>query len=401
MEYQPKAEKLLVGLIKAQQLRTPSETCSPLVKLYLLPDERRFLQSRIKRKTSNPQFDEHFIFQVSSKSVTQRVLQFSVYHVDRQRRHQLLGQVLFPLKSETLVAIATTLSGEAWRLRAWNFSTCNMGAGVKGDHVAVSHAPGCDSSEQGEALGHPVAPLPLPEPLSCRPQPPLELGNLQFCLSYDDYLCRPMVMVLRARALRLQEDRGIASESPPHLLGKSFLLSGVLISATRLLPGHLVPPLAGTSWSEKPVPTVNPISPPGSKQAKATPCPPVPQDSPMAPSVSCPPLLVPTPQLGPVPTGARDLSLIGHCHPRPAPTGVFVKVSLMNHNKFVQCKKTSAVLGSPNPFYNETFSFKANATKLDTTSLSLTVLPEGDSHLDLDPSTGSPQLADCCEQQVD
>lgn len=40
--------------------------------------------------------------QVSSKSVTQRVLKFSVYHVNKQRKHQLLGQVLFPLKNETL-----------------------------------------------------------------------------------------------------------------------------------------------------------------------------------------------------------------------------------------------------------------------------------------------------------
>lgn len=53
----------------------------------------------------------------------------------------------------------------------------------------------------------------------------------------------------------------------------------------------------------------------------------------------------------------------------------------MNHNKFVKCKKTSAVLGSINPVYNETFSFKADATELDTASLSLTVVQnaEGDS----------------------
>lgn len=64
VEYQQEAERLLVGLIKAQGLRAPSETCSPLVKLHLLPDERRFLQSRAKRKTASPQFDEHFVFQV-------------------------------------------------------------------------------------------------------------------------------------------------------------------------------------------------------------------------------------------------------------------------------------------------------------------------------------------------
>lgn len=58
----------------------------------------------------------------------------------------------------------------------------------------------------------------------------------------------------------------------------------------------------------------------------------------------------------------------------PCPLGVFVKVSLMNHNKFVKCKKTSAVLGSANPVYSETFSFKADPAELDTASLSLTVL---------------------------
>lgn len=53
---------------------------------------------------------------------------------------------------------------------------------------------------------------------------------------------------------------------------------------------------------------------------------------------------------------------------------MYVKVSLMNHNKFIKSKKTAAVLGSPNPVYNETFSFKADQTELDTASLSLSVL---------------------------
>ncbi|KAB1270890.1 Synaptotagmin-15 [Camelus dromedarius] len=61
-------------------------------------------------------------------------------------------------------------------------------------------------------------------------------------------------------------------------------------------------------------------------------------------------------------------------------SSVFVKVSLINHNKFVKCKKTSAVLGSADPVYNETFSFRADPTELDTASLRLTVLQsaEGD-----------------------
>uniref|UniRef100_A0A5F9CVF9 C2 domain-containing protein n=1 Tax=Oryctolagus cuniculus TaxID=9986 RepID=A0A5F9CVF9_RABIT len=152
--------------------------------------------------------------QVSSKNITQRVLRFSVYHVDRQRKHQLLGQVLFPLKNETL---AGGCPRTIWR------------------------------DLEAEGL-----------------EPPSELGDLQFCLSYNDSLGRLTVVVLRARGLQLQEDQGVVS--------------------------------------------------------------------------------------------------------------VFVKVSLMNHNKFVKCKKTSAVLGSTNPVFNETFSFQASAAEMDTASLSLTVL---------------------------
>ncbi|XP_036591900.1 synaptotagmin-15-like [Trichosurus vulpecula] len=222
VEYEQEAERLLVGLIKARKLQTPSpsETCSPLVKLYLLPDERRFLQSKTKRKTANPQFDENFIFQVSSRTVTQRMLKFSVFHVDKQRKHHLLGQVLFPLKDEMLTSDSRPI---VWR------------------------------DLEAESL-----------------EPPSEFGDIQFSLSYNDYLGRLTVVVLRAKGLKFQDDRNVVS--------------------------------------------------------------------------------------------------------------VFVKVSLMNHNKFVKCKRTSAVLGSPNPVYNETFSFKADPEELDTASLSLTVLQntEGD-----------------------
>lgn len=33
----------------------------------------------------------------------QRTLKFLVYHVDKQKKHHLLGQVIFPLKNETLI----------------------------------------------------------------------------------------------------------------------------------------------------------------------------------------------------------------------------------------------------------------------------------------------------------
>ncbi|XP_014795825.1 PREDICTED: synaptotagmin-15 isoform X1 [Calidris pugnax] len=214
VEYEQESERLLVSLIKVRKLQPPADSCSPFVKIYLLPDERSYLQSKTKRKTLNPHFDENFVFQVSSKMLFQRTLKFLVYHVDKQKKHHLLGQVVFPLKNETLT--------DDNKLVIWR-------------------------DLEKENL-----------------EPPSEYGDIQFSLSYNDYLGRLTVVVLRARGLKFQEESHAA--------------------------------------------------------------------------------------------------------------GVYVKVSLMNHNKFSKSKKTAAVLGSPNPVYNETFSFKTDQTELDTTSLNLSVL---------------------------
>ncbi|XP_066477487.1 synaptotagmin-15 [Tiliqua scincoides] len=220
LEYEQESERLLVSLIKARKLQPPSSFCNPLVKIYLLPDERRYLQSKTKRKNLNPQFDENFIFQVSSNALYQRTLKFCVYHVDKQKKHILLGQVIFPLKNETLSDDSKII---IWR------------------------------DLEAEIL-----------------EPPSEHGDLQFSLSYNDYLGRLTVVVLRAKGLKFQNERNTAS--------------------------------------------------------------------------------------------------------------VFVKVSLMNHNQFIKSKRTMPVVGSPDPLYNETFSFKVDQLELDTASLSLSVLQntEGD-----------------------
>ncbi len=72
VEYELESERLVVSLIKARNLpsrvRGSVNQCDPLVKMFLLPEERRHLQSKVKRKTTNPKFDESFVFQVSCHS---------------------------------------------------------------------------------------------------------------------------------------------------------------------------------------------------------------------------------------------------------------------------------------------------------------------------------------------
>eukprot|EP00106_Octopus_bimaculoides_P005962 XP_014773404.1 PREDICTED: synaptotagmin-15-like [Octopus bimaculoides] len=102
VEYERETEKLLVTLIKAKNLpsRTMSSSngCDPFVRIYLMPDERRYLQSKLRKKTCNPKFEESYIFQVSHKSFDDRILKFTMFDVDRHRRHNVIGHALFPLK---------------------------------------------------------------------------------------------------------------------------------------------------------------------------------------------------------------------------------------------------------------------------------------------------------------
>ncbi|XP_053641501.2 synaptotagmin-15 isoform X2 [Cherax quadricarinatus] len=102
LEYQTEAEKLLVTLIKAKNL--PSRligsinSCDPYVRLFLIPDERRYLQTKIRKKTCNPRFDETFVFQITAKELEERALKLTFYDVDRDKKHVVIGHVLFLLK---------------------------------------------------------------------------------------------------------------------------------------------------------------------------------------------------------------------------------------------------------------------------------------------------------------
>ncbi|XP_022246549.1 synaptotagmin-15-like [Limulus polyphemus] len=69
LEYDAVKERLVLQLIKGKNF--PSRTlgsvncCDPFVRIFLLPDERRYLQTKVAKKTCNPKFEEQFIFQVS------------------------------------------------------------------------------------------------------------------------------------------------------------------------------------------------------------------------------------------------------------------------------------------------------------------------------------------------
>ncbi|KAL3876862.1 hypothetical protein ACJMK2_034645 [Sinanodonta woodiana] len=102
VEYERESEKLLVTVIKTKNLPCRAfggpNGCDPFVRIYLMPDERRYLQSKFKKKTCNPKFEESYVFQVSNRNINDRILKFSVFDVDRHKKHNVIGHALYPLR---------------------------------------------------------------------------------------------------------------------------------------------------------------------------------------------------------------------------------------------------------------------------------------------------------------
>jgi hypothetical protein len=98
LQYDYELEQLHVGVIQADNLppKDFSGTSDPYVKTYLLPDRRQKFQSKVHRKTLNPEFHEKYIFSVPFAELGERVLQFNIYDFDRFSRHDLIGTVTIP-----------------------------------------------------------------------------------------------------------------------------------------------------------------------------------------------------------------------------------------------------------------------------------------------------------------
>ncbi|XP_060597978.1 synaptotagmin-1-like isoform X2 [Ruditapes philippinarum] len=70
----------------------------PYVVVSILSEKKKF-QTKVKRKTLNPVFNETFVFKVPFAEVTLKTLVFAVYDFDRFSMHDQIGQVQVPLNT--------------------------------------------------------------------------------------------------------------------------------------------------------------------------------------------------------------------------------------------------------------------------------------------------------------
>ncbi|XP_059942573.1 synaptotagmin-6 isoform X1 [Mesoplodon densirostris] len=96
LRYDYENETLIVRILKAFDLPAKDfcGSSDPYVKIYLLPDRKRKLQTRVHRKTLNPTFDENFHFPVPYEELADRKLHLSVFDFDRFSRHDMIGEVI-------------------------------------------------------------------------------------------------------------------------------------------------------------------------------------------------------------------------------------------------------------------------------------------------------------------
>ncbi|KAI1721914.1 c2 domain-containing protein [Ditylenchus destructor] len=99
LDYDFQQGQLAVTVIQAENLpgMDMSGTSDPYVKLYLLPEKKKKVETKVHRKTLNPVFNETFIFKVPFNELGSKTLVFSVYDFDRFSKHDQIGQVLLPL----------------------------------------------------------------------------------------------------------------------------------------------------------------------------------------------------------------------------------------------------------------------------------------------------------------
>nr|XP_029509570.1 synaptotagmin-7-like [Oncorhynchus nerka] len=119
---------LTVKIIKGQELPAKdfSGTSDPFVKLYLLPDKKHKLETKVKRKNLNPHWNETFLFEgFPYEKVRERTLYLQVLDFDRFSRNDPIGEVSIPLNKLSDLGHMQTF----WK----ELKPCMDGAGRRGD----------------------------------------------------------------------------------------------------------------------------------------------------------------------------------------------------------------------------------------------------------------------------
>lgn len=100
LEYDFQNTTLILRIIQGKDLpaKDLSGTSDPYVRVTLLPDKKHRLETKIKRRTLNPRWNETFYFEgFPIQKLQSRVLHLHVFDYDRFSRDDSIGEMFLPL----------------------------------------------------------------------------------------------------------------------------------------------------------------------------------------------------------------------------------------------------------------------------------------------------------------
>ncbi|XP_037925441.1 synaptotagmin-7 isoform X2 [Hermetia illucens] len=100
LEYDFQNTTLILKILQGKELpaKDLSGTSDPYVRVTLLPDKKHRLETKIKRRTLNPRWNETFYFEgFPIQKLQSRVLHLHVFDYDRFSRDDSIGEVFMPL----------------------------------------------------------------------------------------------------------------------------------------------------------------------------------------------------------------------------------------------------------------------------------------------------------------
>ncbi|XP_068579911.1 synaptotagmin-1b [Cebidichthys violaceus] len=101
LDYNFTDNTLIVGILQAAELPAMDVggSSDPYVKLYLLPDKKKKFETKVHRKTLEPNFNETFTFKVPYTELGGKTLVMTVYDFDRFSKHDAIGDVKILMSS--------------------------------------------------------------------------------------------------------------------------------------------------------------------------------------------------------------------------------------------------------------------------------------------------------------
>ncbi|XP_077986040.1 synaptotagmin-5-like [Glandiceps talaboti] len=99
LKYNQEMTLLTVRLIEARELqpRDFSGTSDPYCKVSVIPSSTKTMQSKVHRKTLDPEFKESFVFEVTEADLRHQIVKIELYDFDQFSRDECIGLVTLPL----------------------------------------------------------------------------------------------------------------------------------------------------------------------------------------------------------------------------------------------------------------------------------------------------------------